>query len=322
VVFIASSRQTVKILAEATLLAAVNIRSLCINRASFSAVIALYKIFQMHVALCLLLVFAITCQADQNSPFDQALNFHCGSSDCTVDITDKIFTTIELRLEGSGFHRRLHYSLELTCLDHNPCRQPLNLAIIQPLPAAIYANIYELDSAALDRKGPEVRLFGEVDVESIEKFAKPTALAIYGSTTGATEVEVKEGGSCVLITISVPLHGRYPRAVQDTNKGERLSWKELFKGLLVNIKLPPPIVLVQSLAPEKLWSRVTVAEQTTDQLQGSNNITWSLPAGDMRLQSITAVITAAVVCMAAAAVLHSILFFDTFRSCQKTKKHL
>ncbi len=259
----------------------------------------------MQLLVCILLVWVQNSRADHNnSPLDHALNFHCGTSDCTADTSDRITTNIAMRLEGSGFHRRLHYSIELTCLDQSDLRPPLKLAIIQPLPAAIYANVYELDSDSLAGNGPEVRLFGEVDVESIEKFAQPTTLATYSiASVAVTEKEGSAVGSaCGTVDISIPLHGRYPRAVFSTITSGNLGWKELFKGLLVDIPLQTPIVLVQS-AGEKQWSRAKDDETTQ-----SNSILWSLPAGDMRLQSVTAVITAAVVCAAAAGVVHSILF--------------
>ncbi|KAH7618947.1 hypothetical protein NADE_005795 [Nannochloris sp. 'desiccata'] len=260
----------------------------------------------MHVLLCIL-VWTINCLADHNSPLDHALKFHCETSDCTTDTSDTISSNIEFRLEGSGFHRRLHYSLELTCLDEKVHRPPLSLAIIQPLPAAIYANIYELDSAFLAGGGPEVRLFGEVDVESIEKFAQPTALAIYSTATEAATA--KEGnavrGSCGAVNVSIPLHGRYPRAAQGANKSEPVCWNELLKGILVDIKLPAPTVLMQSAAA-KQWSRA----KHNEQLQ-TESLVWSLPAGDMRLQTLTSAITAAVLCASAALVVHSIFFSRT-----------
>jgi len=232
-----------------------------------------------------------------------------------MDTADAFSSNIELRLEGSGFHRRLHYSLALTCLDENVRRPPLNVAIIQPLPAAIYANLYELDSAFVAGYGPEVRLFGEVDVESIEKFAQPTVLAIYSpAIEAATATEGNAGrGSCGAVNISIPLHGRYPRAVlgannnNNNNNNENASWRELLQGPRVDIILPAPIVLMQSAEEkQKQWSRTTQNVQLH-----TESVVWSLPAGDMRLQTLTSTITAAVVCAATATVIHSILFPKT-----------
>lgn len=270
----------------------------------------------MHILLCII-VWSTSCLADHIS-LDHALNFYCGTSDCTTDAADEISSNIELQLEGSGFHRRLYYSLELTCFDENVHRPPLNVAIIQPLPTAIYANLYELDSAFVAKDGPEVRLFGEVDVESIEKFAQPTVLAIYSTATEAAAA--KEGnavrGSGGAINVSIPLHGRYPRAVLGANKSENLGWGELLKGLLVDVILPAPIVLVQ-LDAEKQWSRA----KQNEQLQ-TEGLVWSLPAGDMRLQTLTSAITAAVVCAAAAAVVHSISSSDQISSSVDKKKRV
>jgi hypothetical protein len=267
--------------------------------------------------LCTLLVCLKYSLADQNSPLlDHALKFHCSTSDCAADTSKAYSANIELRLEGLGFHRSLHYAIQITCHDERIPRPPLNIAIIQPLPAAIYANIYELDAASLAGKGPEVSLFGEIDVESIEKFSQPTALAMYTTavTAAATKTAVKGRNSCGAVNISIPLHGRYPRAVMGTTN---LCLKQLLQGLLVDINLPPPVVLVQPPS-EKEWSRTQVTITQPD----SGIVVWSLPAGDVRLQTVTSAITTAVVCGAAAAVLYSILFYFSSSSTSKRKKRM
>ena len=276
----------------------------------------------MYLPLCILLISAAKCQIDHTSPLDQTINFHCGTSDCTADASDALSANIELRLEGAGFHRRLHYTIDLTCLD-DIIPRPSRAVILQPLPAAIYANIYELDADTLAGNGPEVRLFGDVDVESIEKFAHPTTLAIYQSLATSPE-NVQGTTTCGIFNISIPLHGRYPRAILNSNK-TNLGFKELLKGLFVDIKLQMPIVLVQTSTTKseikERWLRVKFSEKNNHQLQ-RDSIVWSLPAGNMHWQSISAAITAAVVCISAGAVLHSLFFNSSRVNVSQRKKRM
>ena len=68
---------------------------------------------------------------------------------------------------------------------HNTISPPYahRAAAAQPLPAGVYADIYELQNAASRGHGPPVRLFGEVDVESIAAYSEPTLLAVYANAS-------------------------------------------------------------------------------------------------------------------------------------------
>jgi hypothetical protein len=115
---------------------------------------------------------------------------------------------LDVVLLGAGSHRQLVYRLELGCPQHinsdgadgtGPAAAAVQrwcgeAAVLQPLPAAVFADIYELDNAAAVGQGPPVLLFGPVDVESIERRSQPTLLAVYtGNSSTAAAVVVRDG---------------------------------------------------------------------------------------------------------------------------------
>ena len=133
----------------------------------------------------------------------QAERHHCGAA-CPHR---GAAANLAAELRGSGFHRQLVYHLTVQCphwasvsgsppaQDGAAARQKQHcggggggaeVAILQPLPPAIYANVYELDNAAAVGQGPQVKLFGPVDVESIEQHSQPTLLVVYGSSGGGS----------------------------------------------------------------------------------------------------------------------------------------
>ena len=104
-------------------------------------------------------------------------------------------------LRGRGFHRTLEYTLDLAyssdvgsgSQQEAAAQQRCEAALLQPLPAAAFASIYELENAAAVGQGPPARLFGPVDVESIESCSRPTLLAVYANVTLAEQVRAGQG---------------------------------------------------------------------------------------------------------------------------------
>ena len=124
---------------------------------------------------------------------EEAERHHCGGP-CPHQ---GAVASLEVRLLGAGSHRQLVYRLELGCpqqisdgvdgtvaaaTQQRRCGQA---AVLQPLPPAVFADIYELDNAAAVGQGPAVLLFGPVDVESIERRSQPTLLAVYSGNGSA-----------------------------------------------------------------------------------------------------------------------------------------
>lgn len=134
---------------------------------------------------------------------------HCGAPACPHRGAS---ASLGARLLGTGAHRVLEYRLAVHCPGEAPAasgdtssgaaaasqppRCAAAAALLQPLPPALFADVYQLGNAAAVGAGPAVRLFGLVDVESIEALAVPTVLAVYsGNATGpaaaAAAVEVR-----------------------------------------------------------------------------------------------------------------------------------
>lgn len=124
----------------------------------------------------------------------EAQEHYCGGACASGGAT----ASLRLSLRGSGAHRSLRYSLSVRCPGSDAPDAPagstsgrgggvrrrgagcavLEAALLQPLPPAVYADIYEMDNAAALGQGPEALLFGQVDVESIESLAPAMLLAV------------------------------------------------------------------------------------------------------------------------------------------------
>lgn len=84
-----------------------------------------------------------------------------------------------MRLAASGFHGKVHYDISLAAIPLGSFSGFCELLLLQPLPAGVYADPYELKTWAGRTQGVlETRLFGEVDVENIESKSLPSALAL------------------------------------------------------------------------------------------------------------------------------------------------
>lgn len=128
---------------------------------------------------------------------------HCGNRGASA--------TLHVSLHGLGAHRHLMYRLAVRCpqLDDRsgegdqaatatsppppppPCCT--EAALLQPLPPAVFADVYQLENAAAVGQGPAVKLFGPVDVESIERHSPPTLLAVYSRCNQSAGMDAKVG---------------------------------------------------------------------------------------------------------------------------------
>lgn len=130
-------------------------------------------------------LFLLCCAAPD--PLQDALIHHLGAGDHRV--WEGPAATLTVQLSGSGAHRQLTYQVSLGCAEgaaiagSPAASHTCQAAILQPLPPSTFTNIYELDNAAAVGQGPWVRLFGPVDVESIEEYSQPTVLAVYLNLT-------------------------------------------------------------------------------------------------------------------------------------------
>ena len=142
----------------------------------------------------------------QSAQLVAALREHCDGGLCgATHVSPPAPARAELTLSGEGFHRELRYRVDLAegcgcglgaggALAETLAPTPCALAVLQPLPPALYADVYELRSAAAVGLGPQTRLVGPVDVESIEAASQPTVLAVY-ATCMRLPGEVRRGRS-------------------------------------------------------------------------------------------------------------------------------
>lgn len=125
-----------------------------------------------------------SCSIAHDDPWTDVERYHCDGSCPSLGATARLSAT----LHGSGAHRHMLYHLAVSCPGVHPDATARSaqallpsaaVAIVQPLPPAVFADVYQLDNAAAVGLGPQAKLFGPVDVESIEKHSSPTTLVVY-----------------------------------------------------------------------------------------------------------------------------------------------
>ena len=85
--------------------------------------------------------------------------------------------TVRRALLGHGAHRRLQLDMQLAGGQY---------VYLQPLPAIIFADVYQLSAAAAVRQGPRTHLHGLPDVESIARWSQPSVLAVFFEQVSCT----------------------------------------------------------------------------------------------------------------------------------------
>ena len=163
-------------------------------------------------------VLQLATALESTSLWQQALQHHGWSFTDTGNSINQCqplpAAAISVNLQPTGFHGHIQYTVnhsQLVLTDN--CQ----LTVLQPLPAGIYADPYELGSLVSTSggsKGFELRissfkLFGTIDVEKIESECNATVLAVSAQLHTFRD----ETWSCPVMNhsiLSVPLHARYP----------------------------------------------------------------------------------------------------------------
>jgi hypothetical protein len=229
----------------------------------------------------------------------EALAAHCGGGPCAAAHPDLGSAIVAAELVGAGAHRRLEYTVQLGCLERGadaadaaaaPApRADCELALLQPLPAAVFADVYALDAAAVAGRGPRVRLFGAVDLEAVEARAAPTALAAYAA------VEARPGAlpgaldACGGAALAVALHARYPRPAAPPPGG---GWRAALASPFVEVALPASALLAR--CGGGTWAAVPATARGPR--------AWRVPAGNLLHARVVPAATALAVLAAAAAI--------------------
>jgi len=207
---------------------------------------------------------------------------------------------ITLELSGKGAHRHLHYDLRLVSRSHS-ITTPTRFTIIQYLPAAIFADIYELDNNASVQQGPPVILIGRLDLESTEQYTTPTTLIIHLPPPPSLPQT-----STITISTTIPLHARYPIPQQHTTttNDRGLPW---WSSVPVNITIPPPSLLLVNYPndddgdDDDTWTSIDL--DTTN----SNGLVWTIPAGNIAHAKMVTTVTAVSIILGAVVVLSAFI---------------
>ena len=177
------------------------------------------------------------------------------------------------QLLGTGFHRTLQYSWRIPISSSvDGCMQaaPYSLRIVQPLPAALFADPYQLaDLAKLSNMRSDAvqwnaTISGSLEVERTAVESKPTVLVL----------QVKYGDACRISDmrklLGVPLHARYPAPFDlqssSMGSGAGTTWA-------VNV---PFMAVLLACDDETVWHAVVPSDE---EYQTHPAISWNLPAG-------------------------------------------
>ena len=121
--------------------------------------------------------------------------------------------TTGVELAAKGFHSHIQYSLNRQqATDHSVCQ----MTVLQPLPAGVYADPYELaniagiSSTAVTNQLQllSYHVFGKIDVEKIEPDCEPTLLSV--SANIYKQPSTMNAETVTSLHLKVPLHARYP----------------------------------------------------------------------------------------------------------------
>eukprot|EP00208_Stichococcus_sp_RCC1054_P003911 CAMPEP_0206145496 /NCGR_PEP_ID=MMETSP1473-20131121/27545_1 /ASSEMBLY_ACC=CAM_ASM_001109 /TAXON_ID=1461547 /ORGANISM="Stichococcus sp, Strain RCC1054" /LENGTH=331 /DNA_ID=CAMNT_0053541739 /DNA_START=418 /DNA_END=1413 /DNA_ORIENTATION=+ len=195
------------------------------------------------------------------------------------------------------------------------------MAVVQLLPAAVYADVDEL--AALQAAGApfQAELFGVRDAERTEAECCPTALLLIleasSPLTAASESDttarcVEHDGSCsvsgdssvVSLNASVPVHARYPRPILGRSPpGSSASFWHSLISPTATIELEFPIVAIRC-DPDVAWDLLFPASTVSNPDTGHDKkvITLMVPAGSLLHVPLVQYCTAALYVIAAAVI--------------------
>ena len=198
------------------------------------------------------------------------------------------------KLIGHGSHRVATYSWVPTQLPAADGDRQQDLqrrfAIVQPLPAELYADMYELDGAARLSNGTDgVRWrptpFGALDVEKTAPECEPTVLMIEAAIT--LPVSHPE------IQIRIPLHARYPAPQQRGAPGS------------LQLRVSSTEMPVHMEGAQFFQMHETGAKCKLPQHSEHTESTWTIPSGSMTQHHLATVGTGLAILLACAVILLS-----------------
>lgn len=220
---------------------------------------------------------------ESTSLWQQALQHHGWSFTDTGDSINQCqplpTAAIRVNLQPTGFHGHIQYTL-----DHSQLvlTDDCQLTVLQPLPAGIYADPYELGSLVSTSGGSKgfalqmssFRLFGTIDVEKIESECNATVLAVSAQLHTFRD----ETWSCPSMNhsiLSVPLHARYPAPKMQPLPGSLTP----FLGAHHQYNLADPTVSVKCASSPLLKSGCV--SSAVSEANQAMQLRWVVPAGGL-----------------------------------------
>lgn len=184
---------------------------------------------------------------------------------------------MQATMKTTGFHGQVQYALDQCQL---ALSDQCQLTVLQPLPAGLYADPYELQnlmSASAGDHGTNLqmsafKLFGPTDVEKIESDCNATILSV----SAQIQVSSHQAKSCSdkeHSILSLPLHARYPVPSLQPLPGV-LS---LFLGTHHQYNIADPAFNVKCARPAESKTDCFSSAQRSTKVQ----LHWTVPAGGL-----------------------------------------
>ena len=210
---------------------------------------------------------------DTSDLWQDALQHHGWlATDCQAMQSEAMHAT----MKTTGFHGQVQYALDQCQLElPGQCQ----LTVLQPLPAGLYADPYELQNlmSASGDHGTNLqmsafRLFGPIDVEKIECDCNATILSV----SAQIKVSSREGSSCPdkeNSILSLPLHARYPVPSLQPLPGV----VSLLLGTHHQYNVADPAFRVDCATPAESKADCFSSAQHSTRMQ----LHWTVPAGGL-----------------------------------------
>ena len=185
--------------------------------------------------------------------------------------------TVQATMKFTGFHGQVQYALDQCQL---VLSDQCQLTVIQPLPAGLYADPYELQnlmSASGGNHGTNLqmsafRIFGSTDVEKIESDCNATVLSVLAQIKASSV----KGNSCAdkeHSVLSLPLHARYPVPSVQPLPG----LVSLLLGRHHQYTVVDPAYRVECARPAESKAACSSSAQPSTRMQ----LHWTVPAGGL-----------------------------------------
>jgi len=236
-------------------------------------------------------------------------------------------------LKGAGAHREIHYVVSAAMCSSSQLNYEGTAAVhcqaelVQPLPAGVFVDPYELSSHA-SREGvdaPEVR--GEVDLESPEQESSATVV----HTTLQLSVEELpspadgcSGQSWLLQgSTALPVHSRYPVASFPNHASDGGAAEAAITGMrrwiagpmiAQHISLPEVKIICSagSVPPTQnasLFANITLLDDNKAEGDPAGGMVWMVPAGNLGHTALVGHATAVLLAFCTVAIAYSAFRF-------------